>query len=538
MNPPEAVDTQNRYGLLRVYSYYRLALAALLLLMFAALRGTETGALMQRGLYLGTAVSYAVLNAIVLALVLARRRTPRPRKVFALLVLDIATLVVITHASGGINSGFAVLLMVTVGAGAVMVPGQIATLVAAVASIGVLAEALYVVVQRDQPVSGVFSAGVLGALLFASSLLVQGLAGRLARSQALAQQRAGEVLELQRVNQLIVQRMLTGILFIDAEDRIRVANGSAARLLGLPESVLGESGAELPATLAEALHTWRAQPDWVLPPIRPREDGPSVRLSFARIQAPAGDGTLVFAEDFTQITQQAQQLKLASLGRLTASIAHEIRNPLGSISHAAQLLRESPELPREDRRLVEIVIGNAQRTNEVVETVLTLSRGRLPQPERTALSPWLAAFVAEYHPQTNTVTPRIEVSVEPETLEVSMDLAHLRQVMQNLCDNGLRYSLRETGQATLALRASVDPESGLAALDVIDRGPGVPEESVDAIFEPFFTTETSGTGLGLYLSRELCEANRVRIEYRREPQGGSCFRLVFPHPDRRLSAAA
>ncbi|MFM7272669.1 MAG: hypothetical protein ACKO4A_02295, partial [Gammaproteobacteria bacterium] len=161
MNPPEAVDTQNRYGLLRVYSYYRLALAALLLLMFAALRGTETGALMQRGLYLGTAVSYAVLNAIVLALVLARRRTPRPRKVFALLVLDIATLVVITHASGGINSGFAVLLMVTVGAGAVMVPGQIATLVAAVASIGVLAEALYVVVQRDQPVSGVCSAGVL-----------------------------------------------------------------------------------------------------------------------------------------------------------------------------------------------------------------------------------------------------------------------------------------------------------------------------------------------------------------------------------------
>lgn len=263
-----------------------------------------------------------------------------------------------------------------------------------------------------------------------------------------------------------------------------------------------------------------------------------VRLSFARIQAPAGDGTLVFAEDFTQITQQAQQLKLASLGRLTASIAHEIRNPLGSISHAAQLLRESPELPREDKRLVDIVIGNAQRTNEVVETVLTLSRGRLPQPERTALAPWLAAFVADYHSQGHTSAPRIEVSVEPMTLEVSMDLAHLRQVLQNLCDNGLRYSLRQTGQAALSLRASVDPESGFAALDVIDRGPGVPEESVDAIFEPFFTTETSGTGLGLYLSRELCEANRVRIEYRREPQGGSCFRLVFPHPDRRLSAAA
>jgi two-component system sensor histidine kinase PilS (NtrC family) len=345
----------------------------------------------------------------------------------------------------------------------------------------------------------------------------------------MARQKASEVLELQRLNQQIIQRMRTGIVFIDARERVRMANESATHLLGIGEREISENDAPLPRAVVEALTAWRRNPHHSEPPRRLREDGPPVQLAFARIQSASGDGTLIFAEDFSKIAQQAQQLKLASLGRLTASIAHEIRNPLGSISHAAQLLRETPELQHEDLRLVDIVIGNAQRTNEVIESVLTLSRGNQARPERIALASWLERFVEELRLRDAAVQPRILVELEPADIEVGADPTHLRQVLHNLCENGLRYSLRASGAATLLLRGTLDPESGLARLDVVDNGPGIADADASSIFEPFFTTETNGTGLGLYLSRELCEANRISLEYRREPGAGSCFRLRFTH---------
>jgi two-component system sensor histidine kinase PilS (NtrC family) len=528
-------DPESSYGLLRVYSYYRATLSVLLILMYFLLRRSESAASLQHELYLYTAIPYAVLTVTQLVFVLLRPVSPRPRHIFAMLVVDIASQVLITHASGGINGGFAVLLMVTTGAAAVFVPGQIATLVAALTSLAVLSEAMWIVLRHDAPIGEVFSAGVLGVLLFASSMLVQRLAIRLQRSQALASQRAREVSELQQLNQLIVQRMQTGILLVDADSRIRIANHAAARLLGTGERELTDDDASLPAAITAALDTWRRNPSRLLAPFKLREHGPQVQLSFARLESAAGDTTLVFAEDFTRIAQQAQQLKLASLGRLTASIAHEIRNPLGSISHAAQLLRESSDLPADDHRLVEIVIGNAERTNDVIESVLTLSRGQQPRPERVRLAEWLQRFAAELRQRTHDARVEVDVAADAEHAEANADPTHLRQILQNLAENGLRYSLRASGEPSLTLRLALDTETGLPRLDVIDQGAGVPAEDIDRIFEPFFTTEATGTGLGLYLSRELCEASLIRLEYRVEPGSGGCFRLSFPHPERRTA---
>jgi two-component system sensor histidine kinase PilS (NtrC family) len=532
-----ARDPEGSYGLLRVYSYYRATLALLLLLMYWLLRHSESAALLQRELYLFTAIPYALLTVGRLIVVLVRPRTPQPRHVFAMLVVDIGSQVLITHASGGINGGFAVLLMVTTGAAAVFVPGQIATLVAALTSIAVLFEALWIVVRQNAPVGEVFSAGVLGVLLFASSILVQRLALRLQRSQALANQQSRELGELQQLNQLIVQRMQTGILLVGSDNRVRIANHAAARLLGTGEHEMAAADTSLPAAIGNALDTWRRNPARLLAPFKLREDGPQVQLSFARLDSAAGEATLVFAEDFTRIAQQAQQLKLASLGRLTASIAHEIRNPLGSISHAAQLLRESTDLPADDHRLVEIVIGNAERTNEVIESVLTLSRGQQPRPERVQLAVWLQLFAAELRQRTHDARIEVDVAEPAAEAEASVDPTHLRQVLQNLAENGLRYSIRATGMPSLDLRLDIDARTGLPVLDVHDHGQGVPPENVDRIFEPFFTTESTGTGLGLYLSRELCEASQIRLEYRAEAGSGGCFRLCFPHPERRAVPA-
>jgi len=435
-------DAESGYTLLRVYSYYRSALALLLCLMFFLLIRSESAVTLQRGLYLNTTLTYAALALLQLAAVLLRPRAPRPRNVFAMLLMDIAALILISHASGGINGGHAVLLMVVTGAAAVFVPGQIATLVAAVASIAVLLEALWLVYREVSPIGEVFSAGLLGVLLFTSSVLVQRLAVRLQKSQALATQRAREVAELQQLNQLIVQRMQTGILLVDGGNRVRIANHAASRLLGTGMREFADEDASVPAAITAALETWRRNPQRLLAPFKLREDGPQVQLSFAKLESATGDATLVFAEDFTRIAQQAQQLKLASLGRLTASIAHEIRNPLGSISHAAQLLRESSELPADDHRLVEIVIGNAERTNEVIESVLTLSRGQQPRPERIALREWLGRLATELRQRMPDA--RIQLDAEGQASEASVDPTHLRQILQNLAENGLRYSLRAT----------------------------------------------------------------------------------------------
>lgn len=524
--------------LLRIYAWYRLALSILLLASYFVFRVGRADAPFLPLLYLGAAIPYAALNLATLVAVLARPRDPRPRHLFAMFVIDIAALVLITHASGGINSGFAILLMVTVAAAAIFVPGQIATLVAAVASLAVLADALTLIVMQDNRIGTLLPAGLLGMLLFASSLLMQRFAGRLRHSQQLAQERAEEVAELERINQLIVQRMRTGILFLDAEDRVRIANDAAAQLLGIgdhahPEGLVRRL--RLPPLAREAMEHWRVDPRQPGSPVRLRDNGPLVLLSFTHLAGPAGNGTLVFAEDFSQITQQAQQLKLASLGRLTASIAHEIRNPLGSISHAAQLLRESPQLPAEDSRLVEIVLANAQRTNEVIESVLTLSRGQQPRPERIRLREWLQRFADEFPPRDPETSITVTLDPAASELEVRVDPTHLRQVMTNLCENGLRYSQRATGHATLHIALGTDPESGLARVEVIDQGNGIPPEMVGNVFEPFFTTEHGGTGLGLYLARELCEANQVRLEYVNTLHSGSCFRLHFGHPLRRTA---
>jgi two-component system, NtrC family, sensor histidine kinase PilS len=530
-----AHSPQNRYSLLRIYSYYRVLLAMLLIAIYFVFRRTVTAEVIQHQLYLVTAALYAALNLVTLAVVLLRPREPRPRQLFLILAIDIAALVLITHASGGIDSGFAILLMVTVAAAAIFVPGQIATLVAALASLAVLSDAMWLVLAHDQSITTLFPAGLLGMLLFAGSMLVQRLAIQMQSSEQLAQQKASQVTELQRLNQLIVQRMRTGILFIDGEDRIRMANRSASHLLGISETEIANRGVAVPKRIAEPLAGWRTDPYQVFRPLKMRPDGPHVQLAFTRLEADNSSGTLVFAEDFSEITQQAQQLKLASLGRLTASIAHEIRNPLGSISHAAQLLRESPQLPDDDQRLVDIVIGNATRTNEIIESVLTLSRGQQPNPQKLKLGEWLRQFIDELRTVDSSREPRITLEMNPPEIDVSVDPTHLRQVLTNLCENGLRYSVRRTGIASLRLTAVMDLTSELTHLDVIDQGEGIPEQQQSKIFEPFFTTEKSGTGLGLYLSRELCEANRIQLEYRSEAGSGGCFRLNFPHSERRLT---
>ncbi len=235
------------------------------------------------------------------------------------------------------------------------------------------------------------------------------------------------------------------------------------------------------------------------------------------------------------MNERVQQSKLASLGRLSASIAHEIRNPVGAMSHAAQLLRESPGLNEDDHRLTEIIQTHSSRVSHIIDNVLQLSRRESSQPERLWLKPWLEDFAREFSNTLELQEGEMGIADMPDDLEVRMDKSHLRQVLWNLCDNAVKYA-SETGGIMVELHGGRLQGQGRPYVEVRDHGLGVDGATADKMFEPFYTERSGGTGLGLYISRELCELNRATLLYLDRPGGGSIFRIVFADPDRWESA--
>jgi two-component system sensor histidine kinase PilS (NtrC family) len=231
--------------------------------------------------------------------------------------------------------------------------------------------------------------------------------------------------------------------------------------------------------------------------------------------------SVLFLEDTTRSREQAQQLKLAALGRLTANIAHEIRNPLAAISHAAELLGE--EKRSDDRvRLTRIIRDNTLRLERLVSDVLQLNRRDRVSGERIVLLPWLLAFVEEFVANEGVPAERFVVESARDSA-IRFDREHLRQVLWNLLRNALRYAKREPRSVRLAVGGYADR----VELSIIDNGPGVPASNQGQLFEPFFTTDSKGTGLGLYLARELCAANGATLEYV-GGKAGAHFRILAP----------
>jgi two-component system sensor histidine kinase PilS (NtrC family) len=277
------------------------------------------------------------------------------------------------------------------------------------------------------------------------------------------------------------------------------------------------------------MNSWKENPESEIKPFRPMADSADLLPRFNSLGQ--NGGTLILLEDSTEVTQQLQQMKLASLGRLTASIAHEIRNPLGAISHAAQLLEESPTIDKAEHRLTEIIRDHTRRMNSIVENILQLSRREPSHPRKIELKPWLISFLTEFCSMEKIAPSEISLDIFPENTSIYFDSGHLHQVLWNLCKNALKYGKSEQS-IKIALRGGITEESHGPFLDIIDSGEGINPETASQIFEPFFTTGSGGTGLGLYITRELCECNKARLSYHPVPTGGSCFRISFYDPIR------
>lgn len=509
--------------LLRLYHLYRLSIGITLVLLISSNMDNRLLEFANDDLLRSGSWLYLVLNIL---LVVFLENTRRPARLFGLALTDVLLLSWLFYAAGGAPSAIGNLLIVSVAIGNTLLRGRIGLLIAAVATLGIVGSSFFLDLSNSSRPSSYLQAGTLGALCFAAALLVQGLTRRLEASEILAEQRASEVVGLEALNALILQRMRTGILVLDRQRRVQLANESALNLLGMHDLV-GQRLDDCSGALVERLQLWLNNPSLRPQSLTINGTGLTLQPSFIALGHHDQHQILVFLEDLAQVAQHAQQLKLASLGRLTAGIAHEIRNPLGAISHAAQLLRESEELNDADRRLTQIIQDHSQRMNRVIENVLQLSRRQQTTPQRLDLRIWLDQFVRQAR-ENAAGHQHLHLSIDPGDYLTLMDPDQLTQVLDNLLRNAWRHSAMAHEEAEVWLKLFIDPHSQLSTLDIIDNGPGVTPDQQAHLFEPFFTTSSQGTGLGLYLSRELCESNQARLDFKPR-QGGGCFRITFAH---------
>lgn len=445
---------------------------------------------------------------------------------------DVTFITLIMHSSGGLSSGLGLFLIIAIAGSSLMLGKRMTIFFAALATIAALLQHgwgwLMGTVESTTAIASDFpQVGILGIGLFATAALSHLLAQRLQVSEALAERRGVDLANLTQINELVIRRMQSGVLVCDVNGKISLSNNQAQHFLELPESTKANISyiKDVAPDLAETLDQWLGHLDTQLQrPFRTRS-GYMLLPRFELLGSDPESGILIFLDDTSVLKQQAQQLKVAALARLTASIAHEIRNPLGAISNAAQLLSESAPTQSEDKRLIEIIEDHSRRMNAIIENITQLARRDRVSLTQLLLYPWVLEQAEQY---TNQIKiPKSAISIKgDESLEVCVDPDQLYQVVINLCQNALRYCPEFSGKPLLHLELC-ETDDGYPCLEISDTGPGIREDIIENIFDPFFTTSTNGTGLGLYISRELCEGNGGRLDYLPNKASGACFRITF-----------
>lgn len=528
---PSSIDTTYEWRVLALLNYFRGSIALTFCLLVAFNKLLAPLGSDNPDFFFKTSLVYGICSIFFYVLI-NRQSLSFNQFVYLGAIVDSLCITTLMHYSGGIESGLGVLLVVPIGANSIILRQRTSLGLAAFATIILLVEQIVSFGAHRQ--SSYPIAGLLGFTYFATALMVHWLATRIRESEELAQRRGVDLANLAQLTQHIIQRMQTGVVVIDQFGTIRLSNEAARSLLGIKPDDTEVPLEQIAPAMAQQWYRWKNTQDGNISSVYIPTVHIDVQPRFARIGDTPEAGTLIFIQDTATLIQQAQQLQLASLGRLTASIAHEIRNPLGAISHAGQLLAESTALDKNDQRLTEIILEHSLRLNTIVENVMSVSRRRPSQIEFFLLQDFLNRFISDYCAGQNCDPARFNIRVIPEDLRIRFDAGNLRQILVNLCDNGLRHSYPQAPNPWVTLQAGYDISGNRPYLDVIDSGTGVKPEAMPNLFEPFFTTETKGTGLGLYLSRELAEANQAHLNYISKQGEPGIFRITFQDPRRQF----
>jgi two-component system sensor histidine kinase PilS (NtrC family) len=551
---------------LQTFSFTRIVIAVVLLayLSFNTGRGALAG---QPVLDWQTCATYLAMAAGFALLTLYLQKQFM-LQLTAQITVDIAAISMLYAVGGGAKSGLAILYLFPLAGCAILAPLIMALFFASVVALILLTETAYQLLNFAADAS--FSrAGLQGAAFFATVFVLNRLAARLINQEDLAARRGRELQAQEAINRIVIADMGDGILVVGSDSKVFAGNPAVERMLGLsvPHGEPRYKLTDMPslAPISEAFFAWAAKrsqraaagSDYsTFVTVKPGDDigalpganggrdrdmrrelAARLKLRFARVDT-AGlseDRTVIFLQDVSEIENQAQQLKLASMGRLTASIAHEVRNPLFAISHAASLLAEDIGGGTQSR-LLNIVGDNVSRLNRLIEDILKLSRKAQAHNEPLGLRPFFTEIINELQ-ETHGVAPGVIQFSEIGSYRVRFDPLHLREVVVNLLSNALRYASGRAG--SIRIHAVPDAASRLE-LHVRDDGPAMAPEVRSHLFEPFYTTSSKGTGLGLYVARELCLNNGAMLDYEyrldavndglNEPSGRFVITFAMPDP--------
>ncbi len=525
----DLVVTADPWSPLQLYSIYRLILASI----FITLSMTDISSVnigdSQSDIFSLSANIY--LGFTVLGVFLSYFRKPSSTKqLYINSFIDIVFLLSVIFTSNGLNSGLGILILLPVILPNVLNPGQISLLLSATTVLALMGIQAFMQTQGEDGSFEVFHTGVLSLFIMIISWVAGSWFEKASLTAEIAKRRGIDLKNLSQLNQSILDQLQTGIIVLDHNAAVRHLNPTAWDMLGQPDDWRSKQLKEYAPELNSHLEYWKAN---VAPKVASYDlkhwKSTEFTLRLSQLGIRNQGVVLMYIED-TRIQREKQQdVKMASLGQLTANIAHEIRNPLGAISHAAQLLSESPDLDKADERMIQIIQANSKRMNGTIESVLNLSRKSNPKRENIRLKLWLNEFINDFAMQSSLTKKQIGLFLDMPDASIQFDPTHLHQVMWNLCRNAEKYARENVSELMIDIQGTHPSHTRDIVLSVIDNGKGVPDKNIERLFEPFFTTSSQGegTGLGLFMARELCLSNSASLEYIKLPAGGSCFRLIF-----------
>lgn len=419
---------------------------------------------------------------------------------------------------------------------AILMPRIMALATAAVATLNLLAVAALQANVPGEMTTLLTQAGLTGFGLFAVAVVASELASRLAREERSARGSMELARQQAQLNKLVIEEMAEGVMVVDRQGRVRTANPAARRLLTpqgqTPPPPFQLRGIPAWFNLVQAVEQAFEHPTQSdqRQEITLRFDDQSQRALNLRVRFTHGrktqvleDVCLIFLEDARQVQARQRQDKLAAMGRMSAGIAHEIRNPLAAIAQANALMGEDATTPTQ-RRLSQMVGDNVNRLKRIIDDILAVAPGARPPAPIIDLVDQLALIVQDWR-QTHSLPDgpdsrlRVDIAgLTRPTAKARFEPDHLRRILINLLDNANRHCAGQTGSVELRLRHQTHAgTAGMIVLSVLNDGDMIPPDTERALFEPFFSTRSRGTGLGLYICRELCERHGASIDYRQHP---------------------
>ncbi len=531
-----------RWRSLKLYNAYRLLIALLLLVTQGLLNNDSWWQNVNADLFLdffsAVAVSYFIFS--VISIIFTWLEKPQIDITLPIQALiDIGFIVLLMHAQDSNQGSLGLLLIITTASVSLISEGRLALFYAAMASIGILLEQSYRVFLIGQSAENYTPAVLLSLGCFATAWLAYSLAKRAQESELLASQRGLDVKNMAQINALITHEMQDGVLVVDQACKIKHYNVQAVTLLGI-DSKQSESSNwheksldEISPEIASLMQLWleETEPSNGFEPtnnavsnyLKFTSLSRELRLRFLPIAENRRQGAVIFISDWSQMQTQAHQVKLAALGRLTANIAHEIRNPLSAISHANQLLQEEDGDPT-SKRMLQIISDNVQRLDQIIKDVLELNRRDRTNQEPIHLENFMLDFYTQFCAVEGIPAFCFKLECSDTNTMILFDRRHLNQILWNLCKNGWRHCKNE--ENSLKLTVSSLGKTRTVQIEISDDGDGIPEDKRSNLFEPFFTTEKTGTGLGLYIARELADANGAKLQYKPSDSGTQFMMLI------------